>query len=264
MEAYSFLDLLYFCVVREVRNESSGHPILGIVMAVAKVLSMIFVFYLAFKLAGLRASPIRGDALLYLLSGFLLFFLHNSGVSKVLGSNSFTGALQQHAPMTPILAIAAATLSTFYLHLMAFLIVLLALYLMGGEVVLYDPPGMILPFVLAWASGVVIGLFLMALKPFAPKAVMLVSNFYQRANMITSGKFFIANALPAYALPYFAWNPLFHSIDQMRGAMFVNYNPHVSTITYPLMFVVIGLVIGMMVEFWLRNTVSRSTGKSRG
>ncbi len=167
--AFNFIDLLFYCIVREVRSDSGGHPVLGIVMAVAKTLSMIMVFYIAFDIAGIRASPIRGDSMLYLLSGFLLFFLHNSGVSKVVGSNSFVGPLQQHAPMKPILAIAAATLATLYLHILAVLIVLLGLYLFRGSVKIHDPAGLLLPFFLAWASGVVIGLVLMSMKPFAPK-----------------------------------------------------------------------------------------------
>ncbi len=260
MEAFAFFDLLYFTIVREVRNESGGHPVFGILSAVSKILTMILVFYLAFELAGIKASPIRGDTMMYLLSGFLLFFLHNAGVSKVLSSNSITGGLQQHAPMTSILAISAAAFAALYLHVLAFGILLVILYLITGQVEIAQPAGIILPFLLAWASGVVIGLVLMALKPFAPKLVTTISTVYQRANMITSGKFFVANSLPAYAIPYFAWNPLFHSIDQMRGALFVNYTPHVTTIYYPLYFVLGGLVVGLMIEFWLRRTVSLSTG----
>ncbi|MEM9814572.1 MAG: ABC transporter permease [Pseudomonadota bacterium] len=262
--AFAFIELLFYCVVREVRNESGGHPILGILAAVARILMMVFVFYLAFAIAGFRSAVIRGDIVLYLLSGFLLFFLHNAGVSKVLGGNSFTGNLQQHAPMKPILAIAAATLGALYLHILAFLIILGVLFLAQGQVGIHDPAGLLLPFFLAWASGVVIGLVLMSLKPFVPKLVQMVSTFYQRANMVTSGKFFVANQLPASWLPFFAWNPLFHCIDQMRGAMFVNYFPNTTTIMYPLYLVAGGIVLGMMIEFWLRNTVGRSTGKARG
>ena len=57
---------------------------------------------------------------------------------------------------------------------------------------------------------------------------------YTRANMIVSGKMFVANALPAYILSFFIWNPLYHIIDQSRGFVFINYTPHHSSITYPV------------------------------
>jgi ABC-type polysaccharide/polyol phosphate export permease len=32
----------------------------------------------------------------------------------------------------------------------------------------------------------------------------------------------------------FIWNPLFHIIDQARGFVFINYNPHYTSISYPI------------------------------
>jgi ABC-type polysaccharide/polyol phosphate export permease len=46
---------------------------------------------------------------------------------------------------------------------------------------------------------------------------IVFSSICQRANMIASGKMFVANALPGFMLAMFGWNPLFHCIDQARG-----------------------------------------------
>ncbi len=61
----------------------------------------------------------------------------------------------------------------------------------------------------------------------------LISTIYSRANMIASGKMFVANAMPSHIIAMFSWNPLFHTIDQARGFMFLNYNPHYSSIELP-------------------------------
>ncbi|MBD3624748.1 MAG: ABC transporter permease [Rhodobacteraceae bacterium] len=258
MEAFFFVELTFFTIVREIRTES-GNAALGILSAIARVLMMVTIFFVMYEVIGLRGSIIRGDTILFLVTGVLLFFMHNNAVQRTVTAGSVVSPMMQHAPMTPTLMIVSSALAGLYLHVLAMGVILTGLYIFKGELDIYDPGGLILPFFLAWASGVVVGLLFLLIKPFAPKAMRMVSTIYQRANLITSGKFFVANLLPNAILPYFAWNPLFHSIDQSRGAAFVNYYPHKTTIEYPLAFVCVGLVIGLMGEFWLRKTVSRST-----
>ena len=111
---------------------------------------------------------------------------------------------------------------------------------------------------LAWASGCAIGMVFLALKPWAPGFVSVTSTIYQRANMIASGKMFLANTLPSSMLAMFDWNPLFHAIDQARGFAFVNYFPNNSSISYPVKVTVVLLMIGLMGEFVTRKSVSLS------
>jgi len=259
LDAFTFIELLFHTIVREVRSES-GSAMLGILGAVGRTLIMVAAFYVIFEFLGARSALIRGDVILFLVSGVVLFFMHNGAISKTLKAGAFAGPMMLHAPMTVTLSILAATLSVLYLNILALGIILVAIHLLGDGLEIYDPAGIMLPFFLAWASGVIIGLIFLLIKPFAPKLVQLISPVYMRANIITSGKMFTANLLPSMVLPLFAWNPLFHTIDQMRGALFVNYVPHNTSITYPIYFVAGGLVLGMMGEFWLRKTVSRSTG----
>lgn len=260
---FQYFDLVFHTTVRTIRSQSGGNPTLGLLTTVAQTLTMVMIFYLMFAVIGMRTSSIRGDPMLFLVSGILLFFLHNNAVQATVSSGSSVGALMMHAPMTPTLVIISTVLSKLYLHTLVMFIIIGGLYLFRGEVEIHDPPAVILPFFLAWISGVVVGLLMLVFKPFAPKLANIISTIYQRANMITSGKFFVANMLPGSILPFFSWNPLFHSIDQMRGALFVNYYPHNTSLSYPIKFVMVGLLIGLMFEFWLRKTVSKSTSKRK-
>ena len=81
--------------------------------------------------------------------------------------------------------------------------------------------------------------------------------------MIASGKMFLANTLTAKLRGFFDWNPLFHTIDQTRGFTFINYNPHYSSITYPVLVTLTLIMIGLMAEFYTRQyaSVSWSAGK---
>ena len=47
----------------------------------------------------------------------------------------------------------------------------------------------------------------------------------------------------------FAWNPLFHIIDQCRGFVFRNYFPRNSSWEYALWVGIVLLMIGLMAEF---------------
>lgn len=257
MEALFFLDLVHHSIVRDVRL-MSGNAALGLLVSITKTLAMVAAFYAVYAFIGVRTAVIRGDVVLFLVSGIMLFLLHNAVITRTIAAGSSTAPIMMHAPMSPALLILARTLAETYMFLLTALVIFAGLYFVRDRFEIFDPVGLILPFLLAWASGVTIGLMFLMMKPFAPNAMDIVSRFYTRANMVTSGKFFVANTIPAALLPAFSWNPLFHAIDQTRGAMFVNYVPKNSSLDYVIYFVLIGSLIGMMGEFWVRRNVSNS------
>ena len=257
MEALTFLELLYFTTVRDVRTET-GNAALGLLIAVIRTLTLVFVFYILFEFVGMKGIALRGNFFLFLLGGVLLFFMHNGTVGKTIQAGSQVSPMMMHAPMTAVLRMMSANLAVLYIYTLSILIILIGMWVFTGEVEIHRPAQTILPFILAWASGIAIGLIFLLIKPFMPNMMQTISKVYMRANLITSGKFFVANMLPEKVLPFFDWNPLFHTIDQMRGALFVNYVPHNTSITYPLLFVAVGGVIGLMGEHYSRRTVSRS------
>ena len=130
-------------------------------------------------------------------------------------------------------------------------------------VVIEDPVGAFGMLLLAWFTGVAVGMVFLALKPWLPELVGVLTMLYMRANMIASGKMFVANSLPGSMLVLFDWNPLFHAIDQNRGFVFINYNPHFSSISYPLYVGLALILIGLMGEFYTRRHASLSWGAAR-
>ena len=58
-------------------------------------------------------------------------------------------------------------------------------------------------FLLAWFMGCAVGLLRFAIKPWAPTFSTILKTLYQRANMIASGKVFVANTLPSFMLAIF-------------------------------------------------------------
>jgi len=255
--AISMMELIFHATVRSVR-QTHGNAIIGLFISISQVIMMVAIFWLMFSLLGMRGSAIRGDFLLYIMSGIFLFLTHNKAVSAIMGSEGPTSPMMLHAPMNTIVAICSAALSCLYIQILALFVILFVYHVAFNPVEILHPApafGMVL---LAWFYGCAIGLLLLALKPWAPGAVGIIAQIYTRANMIASGKMFVANQLPGYMLAMFDWNPLFHTIDQARGFVFLNYNPHFSSTSYPLILSMSLIVLGMMGEFYTRKRASRS------
>ncbi len=260
--ALSILERIYHATVRSVRK-SHGNALIGLLMSILQTVILVAVFWAMFTILGMRGNAIRGDFLLYIMSGIFLFLTHNKAVSAVMGSEGPTSAMMNHAPMNTTIAIASAALGSLYIQTLALVVVLFVYHVGFSRIEILHPAAAYGMVLLSWFSGCGVGLVLLAMKPWAPGAVGLLSQIYTRANMIASGKMFVANAMPGYILAMFDWNPLFHCIDQARGFVFVNYNPHYSSVSYPLIVTLVLIVLGMLGEFYTRQHASRSWGAGK-
>jgi len=255
-------ELIYHATVRKVRSTHSN-AVMAIVMNMLQAMILVAVFYVMFMILGLRGSKLRGDFLLYVMSGIFLYITHVKSIGAVAGAEGATSPMMQHAPMNTIIAIASGALSTLYVQTLSLFTVLFIYHVAFTPFEVAQPVLALSMFLLAWFTGCSIGLLLLAIKPWFPTFVKVFSMFYKRANMIASGKMFVANALPPFLLKMFDWNPLFHCIDQARGFTFVNYFPRNSSIEYPLIVAGTLIVLGMMGEFYTRQYESSSWGARR-
>ncbi len=254
------MELLFHSIVRSARK-SSGNATLGLGISILQSLLMLAIFFALFTVLGMRSTAIRGDFVVFLLTGIFLFLTHNKAVKSAMGAVSPLGGLTLHTPINTLLSIMAAVLSGLYLQILGFSLILLVVHILRGGLEFYNPAGLLFPFFMAWASGIAIGLMFGVLTPFAPKFIPMVAMLYRRANMITSGKMLPANYMTASMITWFDWNPLFHSIDQARGHAFVNYFPHHTNMEYPVYLSLSLVMVAMMIEFWLRKNMSQSWGK---
>jgi ABC-type polysaccharide/polyol phosphate export permease len=251
------MELIYHYTVQSIRaGHRSGS--LGVLINIFQTVVLIMLFALLMSVFGGRQAAVRGDFLLYIMTGVFLFKTHIQATGAVFGAASSTSGLMQHMPMNTIVAITASALSTLYVQIMSALVILFVYHAAFTPVSIEDPVGVLAAFLLAWLSGCAVGMVFRAAKPWAEKPVTLAKTVYQRANMLASGKMFLANNMPALVLPYFLWNPLFHTIDQARGYTFLNYTPHNTTMTYPLYFSLALLTIGLLGEYFTGKNASFS------
>ena len=259
---FKLLDLIYHNTVRSVRK---GHrdALFAIGSSVLQTIVMILAFYFFMDFMGLRRAAVRGDFLLYIMSGIFVFMVHIKTLGAVAGSEGPTSAMMQHLPMTPTVSIWAAALSALYTQFLALSVILLAYHLLWTPLEIDQPMAALGTLLLAWFSGVAVGTVFLALKPWIPGPVGIAQQVYTRINMFASGKMFVANQLPRSMVAIFTVNPLFHIIDQGRGFIFINYSPLKTNLTYPIVVASILLVIGLIGESYTRRHVSLSWAAGR-
>jgi ABC-type polysaccharide/polyol phosphate export permease len=259
---YETLRLIYHVAVRNLRK-SHGNAVLGMVMSIVQSLMILLIMYFMMHIFGLRRVAVRGDFMLYVMSGVFMFMTHIKAIGAVSGADGPTSALMMHAPLNPIISIMAAALSSLYQQTLAAAVILFVYHALFTPISIDQPVGMIGMFLLSWFSGIGIGMVFLSAKPWQPELIGILVMIYQRANMIASGKMVLANSLSSERRSWFDWNPLFHTIDQARGFIFLNYTPRYTDYHYAIYYALVCIMIGLMAEFFTRQHASASWNKRR-
>ena len=255
--AFTTLSLIYHVTVYNLRKEHRN-ALIGLLLTILQSSVFILGFFALYLIMGVRHSPIRGDFMIYIMSGiftFMVFVQTMTAISNVGGS---TGGLTKHGPLNTAVLITAAALAVLYRMVVSIIVILGTYHMIFQPITLHNPIGCLAMVLLSWAVGAAIGLVFLALRPWWPQGAKILTQLTQRINMIASGKMFVANALPPVMLQMFDWNPLFHIVDQMRGYAFINYSPRNTSLEYPIYVGIAILMIGLMAEFVTRNSESLS------
>jgi ABC-type polysaccharide/polyol phosphate export permease len=255
--ALGMLELVFHGAVHNVRKTHTS-AVVGLVLNVIQSSLMVLGFYLMFTFAGAKPNAIRGDYILFLMSGVFMYMTHVKTMQSVMKADGPTSAMMKHAPMNTIIAIASAAVGTLYLQVFSAAIILYVYHAVIKPLTFDHPVGMIGMLLLAWATGISVGMLFRAASPWQPRFFGTVASLYTRINMIASGKMFVANAMPTAVLAFFDWNPLFHVIDQGRGYIFLNYAPRYTNMEYPIYVMLACLTIGLIGEYYTGKRVSVS------
>ncbi len=255
--AFTTAELIFHAIVRNIRSQHSN-AVMAILINILQVVVVAGAFYLILSFMGTRIAKIRGEFILFLLSGVFLFLTHIKSVGAIAGVGDGNNPMTLHSPMTMMVMLAASALGTLYTQLVSILVILFVYSVAVSPLEIQEPGGAFAMLVLAWFTGCSVGLVLLALKPWFPNTVTILKNVYRRMNMVFSGKMFVGNALGGFMLTMFAWNPLFHVIDQCRGFVFRNYFPRNTSWEYALWVGIVLTMIGLLAEFYTRKHVSKS------
>lgn len=258
--AFETLELIFHVAVRNLRKQH-GNAVLGIVMAIVQAVILVLVMYFMFDILGLRRIAVRGDFMLFVMSGVFMFTTHVRAIGAVAAAEGASSQMMMHAPMNPIISICGAALASLYQQALAAAVILFFYHAIFTPITIEEPVGMIAMFLLSWFTGCGIGMILMAATPWQPELIGIITKLFMRLNMFASGKMLVANTTSPKLRNLFDWNPLFHTIDQGRGFIFLNYTPRYTSWEYALQVALVCVMIGLMMEFFTRQHISASWNK---
>lgn len=260
--AFDTLELIFHTASRNLRK-SHSNAVLGLAISIVQSLIMVLIMYFMMNLIGARRVAVRGDFMLYVMSGVFMFMTHVKVIGAVASADGPTSSLMMHAPMNPIISIGGAALSSLYQQILSASVILFVYHTFWNPITIDEPIGMMGMLLLSWFCGIGIGMMFLAATPWQPDVVKIIRTLYQRANVIASGKMLLANNTPPKLRGLFDWNPLFHTIDQGRGFIFLNYAPRYTSIEYALKVGLVCIMIGLMAEFFTRQHASASWNSRR-
>lgn len=259
---FETMELVYHVAVRNLRK-SNNNAMLGLVMSIVQALIMLLVMYFMMSLFGMRKIAVRGDFMLYVMTGVFMFMTHVKTIGAVSRADGPTSQIMMHAPMNPIISILGAAMAALYQQTLSASVLLFVYHAAWNPITIDDPVGMLGMHLLSWFAGIGIGMVFLSARPWQPELVGILVTLYTRANMIASGKMVLANNLAPNRRNWFDWNPLFHTIDQARGFVFLNYTPRFTDYHYAIYYSMVCIVIGLMAEFFTRQHASTSWNKRR-
>ena len=120
---FETLELIFHVAVRDLRK-THGNAVLGLVMSIVQSVMLVAVMYLMFNLLGVRRIAVRGDFLLFVMSGVFMFTIHIMALGAVSRAEGPTSVMMMHAPMNPIISICAAALAVLYKQTLAAAVIL--------------------------------------------------------------------------------------------------------------------------------------------
>ena len=149
--AVALLAVIYHATVRHLRK-SHSNAIVGLLLNMMQTLMLVAVFYFMFSVLGLRGMTLRGDFLIYIMTGIFLYMTHVKTLSSVLGSEGPTSPMMQHAQMNTLVAIVSAALSELYIQVLSVVLVLYIYHISVRPIEIENMSGAFGMLLLAWFS----------------------------------------------------------------------------------------------------------------
>ena len=171
--AATMADLIYHSTVRDIRK-GQRNAIVGLLMNILQTVIMLATFWAMFWIFGARGNAIRGDYLLYLLSGIFLYMVHTKAMGAMVKAEGSTSPMMAHAPLNTTVTMAASAIASLYLQVLSLGVILFVYHVAWTPVVIEQPLGAIGMVLVAWISGVGVGLVFAALKPWFPEGATLL------------------------------------------------------------------------------------------
>ncbi len=248
----NFLSKIFNYAVAMVRRES-GSVSMGFAYALMNYMfSFVMIMMMMVLIRGTIGAKIRGEFGLYILTGVGCYMLHNKIVQELSNPEADRNLMPLLA-VSPGIMIFGKLLHTIYMQIMIVLLFSAGIWVYYGGFKIDQPYMVLWIFWLCAAWSAAMSMCLYSIVPVWPNVFKKLVMVYRRLGVITSGKMVPGNVLSGAFHGMFAWNPLYHCIDQIRGAVFVNYTPFNSSISYPVNATIIAASASVLLYVGLKR-----------
>lgn len=227
-----------------------GSTYFGFLFGLLLPLGHIGVILAIYVLTGRRA-PIGTDVTLYLATAIVPFVIWSYTHQKVMGSVGQNRALTAF-PIVSYVDILIARALVELLNAAIILAVVASAFLIAGtDLFIADPPAFFYALLLAYMTGVATGSVFAMLSILSPAAA-IVGFIIVPLYWVSSGVFFIPEALPEQLRSALWVFPLSHIVDYARTAFFPVYLSDYPNLLYVNALIALNLLLALTMERFLR------------
>ena len=238
-------------VLRETKTRYGNYKI-GFLWALIEPAVSVSVFVAIF--ANLRQDSPGGMPLVpFMLVGFCAFAIFKDPWQQMQGAIGQSRQLLTFPQVTTFDVILARGLLEIAVSVFVFWFLLYVAWLLGFEVRVERPLGVLAVIGLMSVFGLGMGFIFASLEPIVPSAKQLSGQVFGRPLYFGSGLFFNAESLPPQALDFLIYNPVLHLIELARSAFFHGFESGVASWFYAASWSFGTFGVGLLVHQAMRR-----------
>ena len=180
----------------------------------------------------------------FLLNGFLMLQLFTSTMNMGLNPITAEQGLLVYPTVKPLDPILSRFLLSFFMTMLSYILFCVIGMWLGMTFSLYSLHIVLAAFIITWFCGCGFGLILGVMAVHF-KEIEKVTKVIQRPLVFVSAVLFPTNALPDATKEILLYNPLVHTIELSRHALFPFYPVEGTNLLYPGGFAIVIFAIGI-------------------
>ena len=233
-------------ILRETKTRYGNYKI-GFLWALIEPLVGVTVFVAIF--ANLRNDSPSGMPLVpFMLVGFVTYALFRDPWGCMQGAISNSRNLLTFPQVTTFDVIIARGLLEILVSFFVLGFLLYMAHLMGFEVRVERPLGVLLVCLLLCVLGLGMGFLFASLEPLIPSIKQFGTQVMSRPLYFGSGLFFTVDTLPAAVRDFLLYNPVLHMIELVRGEFFYEFETSYGSWTYASAWAFTTLAVGLLMH----------------
>ena len=238
-------------ILRETRARYGTHKI-GFLWSLIEPTATVVVFVLFFT--ALRQDSPGGMPLVpFMLVGFICFTMFRNPWNLMQPAIGQSKALLTFPQVTTFDVILSRGVLDVAISGFVFVFLLSVAALLGHEVRVERPLGVLAVCLLLCTFGIGAGFLFASLLPLMPSLKQVTGQLFGRPLFFSSGLFFTAESIPSSVRDYLLYNPVLHLIELVRGEFFYEFETRHGSWMYAMGWSFGTLAIGLLAHQALRR-----------